>query len=450
MTRLPEVGETLDGKVQLVRLVGEGGMATVFEGRHTKLGTRVAVKVLAPQFARDPEIVQRFEREARAVAQLTTHHVPKVMDVQTEGAAPYMVMEFLDGRDLEAELGARGPLPTPDVADWVLQACAAVAEAHDRGIVHRDLKPANLFLAKVSGAQVVKVLDFGISKILSEATKLTAPSAVMGTLLYMPPEQVRASRDADARSDVWSIGVILYELLSGQPPFTGQPAEIARAILMTDPPLLSQRRATVPAALAQLVAQMLQRDPNRRPQSVREVMAALAPFAPAGCAGARDAEAVLAAAGGAGMLQAVKTAPMQKPTVRTPPETTAVPGGMIARSSGTLEVVPTMTRPSGAMAAMPAPASGAMPAARPSGAMPAVMPRSPAPMPMPMAASTSAPRNAVPAAMPASPSLPPVASSGGARWIWMVLVGLAVVGLALGALATHRARATKPVPTSAP
>ncbi len=296
MMRPPAVGDSLDGHIRLVRLLGEGGMASVFEAHHDRLGTRVAVKVLAQAFARDAELVARFEREARAVAKLSTRHVAHVIEVGTARAseAPYIVMEFLDGRDLEAELVDRGALPVAEVVDYAIQTCAGVHDAHERGIVHRDLKPANLFLANEAGERVVKVLDFGISKVIGEPTKLTAPSAVMGTVLYMAPEQIRAARDVDARSDIWSLGVILYELLAGRPPWEGSSAEIASSILSVEPPPLDQV-AAVPPAVAQLVRAMIHKDPARRPQSMRDVVFALAPFAPKGSVGAATAENVVAA-----------------------------------------------------------------------------------------------------------------------------------------------------------
>jgi serine/threonine-protein kinase len=294
---LPQIGETLGGKYQMVRLLGEGGMAFVFEARHLRLQQRVAIKLLTPEFARDPELVSRFEREARAVARLRTKHVTRVMDVDTtpEGI-PYIVMEFLEGRDLDAELQARTRLPLGEAVDYVLQACAGMVEAHGMGIVHRDLKPANLFVAREHDGNeqetwMVKVLDFGISKIVGEATRLTGAGAVMGTVLYMSPEQVRAQPNVDTRADIWSLGVILYELVAGRAPWEGHSHQIAAAIVGQDPPDI-RTFAQVPDAFAAVVKTMLQRDPSRRPSSVREVITALYPFAPAGSIGAAIGEQV--------------------------------------------------------------------------------------------------------------------------------------------------------------
>ncbi len=291
---LPQIGHTLGGKYQIVRLLGEGGMAFVYEAAHQRLQQRVAIKVLTPEFARDPELVSRFEREARAVARLRTKHVARVMDVDTtpEGV-PYIVMEFLEGRDLDAELGARTRLPLGESIDYVLQACAGMLEAHGMGIVHRDLKPANLFLAdeREGNGRVVKVLDFGISKVVGESTRLTGAGAVMGTVMYMSPEQLRAQPNVDTRADIWGLGVILYELIAGRPPWEGHSHQIAAAIVGQAPPDI-RTFVPVPDAVAAALVTMLQRDPARRFPSVREVIAALAPFAPPGSIGAGVAEQV--------------------------------------------------------------------------------------------------------------------------------------------------------------
>ncbi len=287
---LPDIGQTLGGKYELVRLLGEGGMAFVFEANHQKLHQRVAIKLLAPEFARDDELVTRFEREARAVARLSTKHVVRVTDVDvTSDHLPYMVMEFLDGRDLDAELQARRQLPLEESVDIILQACSGMLEAHANGIIHRDLKPANLFLANegdgADATRIVKILDFGISKMIGDSTKLTSAGAVIGTVLYMSPEQVRAESNVDVRADVWSLGVILFELLAGRAPFEGSSAQIAAKIVSTDAPDL-RTLADVPESFALTVRRMLDRDRARRFASLREVIEALSPFAPAGSLGA--------------------------------------------------------------------------------------------------------------------------------------------------------------------
>jgi eukaryotic-like serine/threonine-protein kinase len=179
-------GDTIGDKYRLVRQLGEGGMGLVFEAEHLRLGHRVAIKFLRAEVLAMPDAVARFEREARACCRIRGPHVAQVLDVDTDdGGRPYIVMELLCGRDLEAELGERGPMPLQEAVDWVLQACAAVAEAHAAGIVHRDLKPSNLFLAVEHGTRVLKVLDFGISKIACDdrSDALTSVGLTVGTPL---------------------------------------------------------------------------------------------------------------------------------------------------------------------------------------------------------------------------------------------------------------------------
>ena len=290
---MPSIGQDVGGKYRLERVIGEGGMASVFEAWHQRLGQKVAIKVLAPEFARDRELVERFEREARAVWKLRTPHVARVIDVDaTLDGLPYIVMEYLEGRDLEAELAARGTIPAQEAVDYMLQACAAMNEAHAMGIVHRDLKPANLFLANEGNDRIVKVLDFGISKVVGAATRLTAAGAVMGTVMYMSPEQIRAAADVDIRADIWSMGVILFELVAGRPPWTGASPQIAAAIVGQDPPDV-RTLASVPDGVANAIARALSRDRTQRFPGVRELAFALTPYAPPTSIGAQVGEQVL-------------------------------------------------------------------------------------------------------------------------------------------------------------
>lgn len=292
---LPQPGQIVAGKYQLVRVLGEGGMGVVYEAEHVRLKQRVALKMLLPELLRVDDLVRRFEREARASSQLRSRHTARVMDVDhTPDGVPYMVMEFLEGRDLDAELQARHALPLDEAVDYVLQASGAMDEAHGLGIVHRDLKPSNIFLAREhDGRCVAKILDFGISKVSNEGdAKLTSAEAVMGTAMYMAPEQVRSARNVDARADIWSLGVILYELLAGRAPFVGTPTQVVAAIVTEDPAPL-QELVQVPPALAAVVARCLTRDPARRFQSVRELMASLLPFAHTDSQGAVTARETL-------------------------------------------------------------------------------------------------------------------------------------------------------------
>jgi serine/threonine protein kinase len=277
---MPQPGDTIDGKYALVRVLGTGGMGVVFEAEHLRLKQRCAIKMLSPEMLREADIIHRFEREARASALLKSPHVTRVTDVATTpDGVPYIVMELLTGHDLDGELQARGHVPYPLAVDYMLQACAAVAEAHAAGIIHRDLKPGNLFLAQDPDGVMVKVLDFGISKMLEEESKLTSAGMTMGTALYMSPEQLRSAAQVDARSDIWSLGVILYELLCGQTPFTGSLTQIAAAIVSDDAPDIT-RRCALPPELAAIVHRTLRRAPGERFANVPDLMAALIPFAP--------------------------------------------------------------------------------------------------------------------------------------------------------------------------
>jgi serine/threonine protein kinase len=309
--QVPSPGQLVAGKYRIDRLLGEGGMAFVFQATRMSSADTVALKVMAPDFAKDAELVARFDREAHAVARLDSPHVVRLVDVdRTESGLPFLVMEFLKGRDLEAELAERKRIPVPEAVDYVLQACAAMMTAHAAGIVHRDLKPANLYVTGGGGApRIVKVLDFGISK-MAGASKLTAAGAIMGTVLYMSPEQIRASKDVDERTDIWSLGVILFELLAGRAPFEGSSQEIAGAILKDVPPDV-RTFVAVPDGVANAINAMLRRDLTSRTPSVRDVVRSLGPFAAPGSAGARVAEAL--ARPGAGPQQ--YTVPLGKSTV---------------------------------------------------------------------------------------------------------------------------------------
>ena len=279
------------GKYRVDRVIGRGGMGLVVGATHLQLRQQVALKFLLPELADNDELVERFVREARASAQLRGEHVCRVADVGTaDNGAPYIVMELLAGQDLASLLQANGPLPVAQVADYMLQMCVGVAEAHALGIVHRDLKPGNLFLTRrPDGAPLIKVLDFGIAKPQRDQTHdLTATSTVLGTPSYMSPEQLRSSRDVDARSDVWSIGVILYELVSGRRPFTGASfADLALRIATDPAPPLGGR---IPPGFEAIIRRCLAKDPAQRYRDVAELAQALVVYA--GPAGREMASAV--------------------------------------------------------------------------------------------------------------------------------------------------------------
>ena len=258
-------------------------MGVVFQAEHIRLGQSVAIKMLRPH-ARQPEFVARFAREARAAGQLRSAHAVRVMDVaETDSGLPYMVMELLEGRDLARELENRGRLPPQEAVDYVLEASEAMIEAHSLGIIHRDLKPSNLFVAIEGERRVIKVCDFGISKMETAVDMLvTATQSSIGTPLYMSPEQVRCSKRVDERTDVWSLGVILYELIAGSAPFAGGSAASLGAAIVTDPPLPFDRSLGVPEALERAIAVALSKNPDGRYPSMRAFGNALVPFASPG------------------------------------------------------------------------------------------------------------------------------------------------------------------------
>ncbi len=284
---IPRPGDVIGGKFVVEQVLGVGGMGVVVSARHAQLGQKVAIKFLRKDAAKSPEAANRFLREARAVVALQSAHVVRVMDVGVlDDGMPYMVMEHLVGTDLHRLLEERKTLPAGDAVDFLLQGMEAIAEAHVAGIVHRDLKPANLFLARhPDGSPLVKVLDFGISKASGSGTteqNLTATSTIMGSPLYMSPEQLRSSKNVDARTDVWALGVILYELLVGRLPFEAETVTGLCAKIAADPPApLRELDSSVPAELEAVVMRCLEKNVDRRFASVTELATALRPFASA-------------------------------------------------------------------------------------------------------------------------------------------------------------------------
>ncbi|HMI89398.1 MAG TPA: serine/threonine-protein kinase, partial [Polyangiaceae bacterium] len=239
-----QAGQMLADKYRVERVLGTGGMGVVVAARHVELNVLVAIKFLLPHVLSHQQAVARFAREARAAVRIKSEHVARVSDVGTlDTGAPYMVMEYLEGTDLATYLRGRSRLSTDKALHFVLQACQAVAEAHQIGIVHRDLKPANLFLTRgADGSDVVKVLDFGISKNVdpnaSHGTgSMTTAAGALGSPTYMSPEQLTEAGQVDARTDIWALGVILFELLIGVPPFRAENLpKLFLAILHQKPP----------------------------------------------------------------------------------------------------------------------------------------------------------------------------------------------------------------------
>ena len=280
---LPE-GEIVSGKFRIERVLGEGGMAVVYRAQHVDLDEPVALKFLRPDALLRPDIVKRFQQEARAAVKLKSEHVARVSDVGEHRGAPYMVMEYLEGANLEELVQKVGPLPIDEAVEYVVQACDGISEAHAAHIVHRDLKPANLFVVERGGGRrTVKVLDFGISKQALTGkvsdTDLAKTSATMGSPLYMSPEQIRSSRDVDRRTDVWALGVVLFELLTSKTPFTGEDfPELMAQVLEQPLRRLSELRPDAPPELEAVVDRCLAKDVGARYQTAAALAVALLPF----------------------------------------------------------------------------------------------------------------------------------------------------------------------------
>jgi eukaryotic-like serine/threonine-protein kinase len=291
------IGGTIDGKYRVVRLLGRGGMGAVYEALDTRSGLRVAIKVMHPRSASDSDSdsgdnLGRFQREARAAAAINTDHVARVIDWGNDPAraAPYMVMEYLLGEDLHALLKRTGAL-RPEVALRILaQACLGVAAAHEARVIHRDIKPANLFLARTGGGEVlVKILDFGIAKIRperegGETTGLTRTGGMLGSPIYMSPEQARGIRGIDQRTDLWSLGVVLYRALTGHTPHDDTEAlgDLIVAICSSFPRPVQEIAPWVPAEVAAVVHGALRIQPSERWQTATAMLDAIRPLLPHG------------------------------------------------------------------------------------------------------------------------------------------------------------------------
>jgi serine/threonine-protein kinase len=339
------VGDIVAGKYRVDRVLGQGAMGVVVAATHEQLDQRVALKFLLPEVAAHPEIVARFTREARASVRIHSEHVARVLDVgKLETGAPYMVMEYLEGEDLSQILTRRGPLPVKESVGFVIEACEAVAEAHSLGMVHRDLKPANLFLAnRPSGKPVIKVLDFGISKIpTTERDKVITHSAtIMGSPAYMSPEQMMSADKADVRSDIWSLGVVLYELLGQKLPFPGDSmAELVASILQKTHEPLAAVRTDIPPELLVAIDTCLEKAPERRYQNVALFARAIARFGPT-----RNAQSVERIEHLLGIDSGPASASIPPPAASSQPIVTVAAGTQTFAAAATVSAVTTLPTP---------------------------------------------------------------------------------------------------------
>ncbi|MBL8622278.1 MAG: serine/threonine protein kinase [Myxococcales bacterium] len=404
------VGRVIGGKYRVEQIVGQGGCGVVVRAVHRGLGQPVAIKVLKAPMAPRDDVARRFVREAQALARLTSEHTVRAFDVGVEpGLGPYIVMEWLDGMTLAQAL-ATGPVDVPTAVDYALQICAALAEAHRVGLIHRDIKPSNLFLTRrTDGRPLLKVMDFGIAKWTGADGAMTAPAVVLGSPGYLAPEQARDARGVDARADIWAVGAVLYELLSGQRLRGGAPNAAAGAhrLLGTAAPL----PAWVPPALRAALDRCLAPDRAARYPHVAALAADLAPFAPPAAAALVPAIARIAHAPRApsrGRAALAPTLDLIRPRPAAPPPRAPAPRARLAiNGAATLAALAALLTTL-ALRARPSPA-------RPHPSRSPSPPPSPAPLPLvtplpqpapPLAGPTPLPPPAPPAPAPPAPAPP--------------------------------------------
>jgi len=280
----PRAGEVLAGRYYVERVLGRGGMGCVVAATHVHLDERVAVKLLHRHLVSDGDTVQRFLREGRTAGRIQSEHVVRIKDVgELDDGCPYIVMEYLEGEDLAAVQKRKGMLPPQQAVDYVLAAADAIAEAHAMKMLHRDIKPSNIFLARLpDGREIIKVLDFGIAKAFGEESlvmHLTATATVMGTPLFMAPEQLRKAKTLDPRVDIWALGVLLHRLVTNTLPFDGDTfAELSAAILTADPPPIRRAYPHLSKELEAIITTCLKKNPDERFVDLADLALALAPL----------------------------------------------------------------------------------------------------------------------------------------------------------------------------
>ncbi|MGZ8847683.1 MAG: serine/threonine protein kinase [Pyrinomonadaceae bacterium] len=284
-TEDPLIGETLAGKYLVEELIKRGGMGAVYRGKHILMDKRVAIKVLHPSLAVDDHVVARFSREAKAASRISHPHAVSVTDFgEAENGVVFLVMEYLDGRTLKDFIKSKGPMPIDQVSEILRQVAGALDAAHEQGVVHRDLKSDNIMISDTKGGEWAKVLDFGIAKIQQPEgvrdVDITAANLVIGTPQYMSPEQCSQSGPIDARSDVYSLGIIVYEMFVGRVPFTGEsPTVIMMKQVQDEPPSILEARPDLPPEVGKILARTLAKQPDDRFQTAGELSKALADVA---------------------------------------------------------------------------------------------------------------------------------------------------------------------------
>ena len=347
-------GDILAAKYRIEDVIGVGGMGVVVAAMHLELEQRVALKFLLPQAAQNEELVGRFVREARASTKLKGNHVTKVLDVgRMDDGRAYIVMEYLEGRDLGAELKAsrEEQMPVDEAVGWMLQACEGLAEAHALGIVHRDLKPGNLFLTRgPDDRALVKVLDFGISKSInpnsSDMLSLTRTEMLLGSPLYMAPEQMRSSKYVDERSDIWGLGAIAYELISRRVPFEADTLlDLCFKVAQEGCPSLVDLRPSMPVELSNVVMRCLEKEPENRWHDIGELALALQPFAGPEYAGSAERVIAILNAGGE-RARARRTEPNVRRSQPSFPALTPVQDARVITGSTKTERLEPSQRPS--------------------------------------------------------------------------------------------------------
>lgn len=419
-----QIGAVLAGRYRVDRVLGQGGMGVVVQAMHLQLHQPVAIKFLLPEVLINQQIVQRFVREAQAAVRLRSEHVARVIDVGTlETGAPYMVLEYLDGCDLSNF--PRAQLTVGIIVDVLLQACEALAEAHSLGIVHRDIKPANFFITRrADGSPLLKVLDFGISKMPVADSNLTATQTVMGTPAYMSPEQMKSTRDVDPRSDIWSLGIVLYELLQGAPPFGGETFSSMILRVVTEP--LPRLTVALPPGLDAIIYRCLEKEPAQRFQTVAELAHALARYASSTTQAAISVQRTLGitglqsgfAAPSVATTAASSVAPSVAPSVAGTGRGGAAPGGKrrwplfvgAGALAGALALVAAVVG-GGGDASSSAPSSAAAPSA--ASAAPSASSAAPSASPASAAVAVPSPSSSAPPSSPAPPEpapAPPLAA----------------------------------------